>query len=171
MNDTSKKLNLLIRLLLALLFLWITYRILRTNFWFFGLMLLLAAIAAILVGPLTALITKPIGSIFSTGSKSRRINLMFSLPEARIMEGRYEDALDLLKQMIPRDPQRLEVYMRIMSLALKHLGQPEVAREIFHTGMKELKDLGKRRILATEYRRLTTLFRETKPERSDSFNE
>jgi sporulation-control protein spo0M len=29
------------------------------------------------------------------------------------MDGMYEDALDLLEIMICRDPQRLEIYMRI----------------------------------------------------------
>jgi len=76
------------------------------------------------------------------------------------MQGEYEEALDLLKIMIPRDPQRLEVYIRIMNLAVYHMKQPEIAKDAFHTGNLNMKDLRKRKILASEYRRLIALCRE-----------
>lgn len=116
---------------------------------------------------LSMLIANPLGSVFFPKSGNPEINLMFSMPEARIMEGRYEEALDLLKIMIPRDPCRLEVYMRIMNLALNHMKQPETARDAFHIGMKNLKDLRKRKILAHEYRRFMLLFRETHENEQD----
>ncbi len=50
------------------------------------------------------------------------------------MERRYEEALDLLQIMICRDPQRLEVYMRIMNLAVYKMKQPEIAKDAFSTG-------------------------------------
>ncbi len=77
------------------------------------------------------------------------------------MAGRYEEALDLLTEMIPRDPQRLEVYMRIMNLAVYKMKQPKIAKDTFHTGIKNLKNLRRRKILAAEYRRLMTLFKDT----------
>jgi hypothetical protein len=117
--------------------------------------------ACFLGEPLSALITEPLGSIFNPRSSNQEINLMFSMPEARIMEGRYEEALDLLKKMIPKDIQRLEVYMRIMNLAVNRLQQPDIARDTFHIGMKNLKNLRKRKVLAHEYGRLMVLFRET----------
>ncbi len=120
----------------------------------------LVPVAYLLGPPLTALVVDPAGSIFFPESGTREINLMFSMPEARIMEGKYEEALELLKEMIPRDPQRLEIYMRIMGLAVNRMKQPDVARETFHAGVKNLNDLRKRRVLAREYRRLMVLFRE-----------
>ena len=73
------------------------------------------------------------------------------------MEGRYKEALDLLQILIQRDPQRLEVYMRIMNLAVNRMKQPELARDAFHIGINNLKDIRKRRILAIEYRMLMAL--------------
>ena len=77
------------------------------------------------------------------------------------MQGKYEDALVLLKELVSRDPQRLEVYLRIMNLAVKKMKQPEIAKDTFHTGITNLKDLKKRKILADEYKWLMTLSKDT----------
>ncbi|MCK4807868.1 MAG: hypothetical protein KAT09_09485, partial [Candidatus Aegiribacteria sp.] len=100
-------------------------------------------------------------SIFNPESVSREINLGFGVIEARIMDGMYEEALDMLKKMICMDPGRLEIYMRIMNLAVKDMKQPEIAKDAFHTGIKNLKNLRKRKILAFEYRELMALCRDT----------
>jgi len=113
--------------------------------------------AFLLAEPLSLLVSNPFRSIFNPQSISREIHLNFSIPEARIMQGKYEEAFDLLSEMVPRDPQRLEVYLRIMNLAVKKMKQPEIAKDTFHTGITNLKDLKKRKILADEYRWLMSL--------------
>jgi len=65
----------------------------------------------------------------------------------------------MFHEMILTAPLRLEIYLRIIDLALRHLNEPEVARNAFHLGLKNLKSLEKRKYLAEEYRRLTSLFR------------
>lgn len=115
----------------------------------------------IMAEPLSLLVSNPFRSIFNPQSHSREIHLNFSIPEARIMQGRYEDALVLLKELIPRDPQRLEVYLRIMNLAVSKMKQPEIAKDTFHTGITNLKDLKKRKILADEYKWLMTLCKDS----------
>ncbi|MCD4702152.1 MAG: hypothetical protein K8S24_09890 [Candidatus Aegiribacteria sp.] len=124
--------------------------------------------AFILVEPLSLLVSNPVGSIFNPKSVSWEINLGFSMVEARIMDGMYEEALDLLKKMIPRDPERLDIYMRIMSLAVNDMKQPEIAKDAFHTGIKNLKNLRKRKILAFEYRELMALCRDTHVNENDT---
>ncbi|MCK4505007.1 MAG: hypothetical protein KAW14_05280 [Candidatus Aegiribacteria sp.] len=114
--------------------------------------------AFILVGPISIIISNPAGSIFNPGRRRNEPALMFSLPEARIMHGEYHEALKMLFKMIPRAPLRLEIYIRIIDLALRHLKEPEVARNAFHLGLKNLKSLEKRKYLAEEYRRLMSLF-------------
>jgi hypothetical protein len=111
--------------------------------------------------PLSLLISNPVRSIFNPQSHSREIHLNFSIPEARIMKGKSEEALDLMQIMICRDPQRLEIYMRIMNLAVNKMKQQEIAKDTFHTGIKNLKDLKKRKILADEHRWLMTLSKDT----------
>ena len=164
MNDTEYALRLLLkRFLISLPFfavsvlLYVPLSIPR-SFW--GILPLIIP-AFLLTEPLSLLISNPVRSLFNPGSVSREIRMNFSIPEARIMAGRYEDALDLLQIMICRDPQRLEVYMRIMNLAVYKMKQPEIAKDAFHTGNKNMKDLGKRKILADEYRRLAALCRDT----------
>lgn len=159
MNDTEYALRLLLKRFLISLPFFVLSVIL---FLPLSMKSLLAAFTLIppaifLTEPLSLLISEPVGSIFNPKTVLQEINLGFSIPEARIMEGRYEDALDLLKKMIPRDPQRLDVYMRIMNLAVNHMKQPEIARDAFHSGIKNMKNLRKRKILASEYRGLMAL--------------
>jgi hypothetical protein len=113
--------------------------------------------AFIMARPITALVFNRAGYIFNPKSGNTEINLNFSLIEAEIMERRYDEALDMLEAMIPRAPERLEIYMRMMNLVSTHMGQPERVREVFKIGMKNLKDLGSRNVLAQEYRRLKLL--------------
>ena len=123
--------------------------------------------AYILAEPLSLLVSRHVGSLFNPKPMSREIRLSFSIPESRIMEGKYEEALDLLEIMICRDPKRLEIYLRIMNLAVYKMKQPEIARGAFQTGLKKMKDLRKRKILADEYRRLMTIYRDTQDNEQD----
>ena len=115
--------------------------------------------AFIIVGPLSTIVSSPAGGIFNPGKRTKESALMFSFPEARIMHGEYHKALELFYDMILAAPLNLEVYLRIIDLALRHLNDPEVARNAFRLGLRNLKSLEKRKYLAEEYRRLTGLFR------------
>ncbi len=117
--------------------------------------------AYLLAEPLSRLVSNPFGSIFNPKPKNRQISLMFSIPEAQIMEGRYKEALDSLWKLKARDPKRLEVYIRIMNIAVNRMREIDVARNAFKEGLRNLKDLEDKKILAFEYRRLRILFRET----------
>ena len=164
MNDKEYALRLLLkRFLISIPFLLLSLRLfipLSFSKAFFA-PLPLVIVAFLLTEPLSLLISNPVRSLFNPGSMNREIHLNFSIPEARIMQGRFEEALVLLKELIPRDPQRLEVYMRIMNLAVSKMKQPEIARTAFQEGLKNMKDLRKRKILAAEYSRLMTLYRDT----------
>lgn len=78
---------------------------------------------------------------------------MFSIAESRIMEREYDEALSLLNEVIPQDPERLEIYLRIMNLAMEKMNRPEKARDAFRAGLKNLKDTGERKTLVREYKR------------------
>lgn len=116
--------------------------------------------AFILVGPLSTIVSSPVGGIFNPGKRSKESSLLFSFPEARIMHGEYPEALELFYDMILMAPSNLEIYLRIIDLSLRHLNDPDVARSAFHLGLKNMKSLEKRKYLAEEYRRLTRLFRQ-----------
>ena len=115
----------------------------------------LLVVGAILLGkPIAALLTSSASSILFPGSAGREVSLMFSIPEARILERKYDEALSLFKEMIPKDPDRLEIYMRIMNLAVEKMKQPGIARDAFRAGLKNLTNAEDKRILAGQYKRL-----------------
>ncbi len=117
--------------------------------------ILVLAIGGILLGkPLAALLTSSASSILFPASAGREVNLMFSIAETRIMEKKYDKALSLFNEMIPQDPERLEIYLRIMHLAMEKMNRPEKAREAFRAGLENIKDADDRKTLVREYKRL-----------------
>ena len=111
-------------------------------------------------GPVAALVTDPVKGVHFSWKKGRGERLPFSLPEAMVMEGKLDEALDQYRGMLARDPQNLEVYLRIVELTLLQMKKPDLARDFLHRGMKKLRKQSQRDSLAAEYRRLMTLFRE-----------
>lgn len=110
----------------------------------------------LLAKPLGAVLTSSAGSIIFPTSQSNEVSLIFGIPETRIMQGEYDKALSLYKDMILLDPDRLEVYLRIMKLAVRKMKQPEIAKDAFHSGLKNLTDIKERERLALEYKNLMT---------------
>jgi len=118
-----------------------------------GLILLVFA-SLLLIRPLTELLTLTSGSVFFPRKMKSKANLMFSIADTKIMRGEYDEALRQLKQMIPEDPDRLELYIRIMKLAVEKMKQPEIAKDAFHTGLQNLTTQRNRKILANNYKEL-----------------
>ncbi|MCD6587511.1 MAG: tetratricopeptide repeat protein [Candidatus Fermentibacteraceae bacterium] len=108
----------------------------------------------LLAPPLLSVITGSAGSIFFPRKGRQQVNLMFSIPESRIMEGKYNEALKLLQDMIPRDPKRLEIYIRIMDLAINKMHQPETAMEALQKGLKKITSRNDKKALKEHYSRL-----------------
>jgi len=117
-----------------------------------GILFLLVG-ALLLMPPVLSVITRSTGSIFFPGKGRHQVNLMFSIPESRIMEGKYNEALRLLQDMVSKDPKRLEIYIRIMDLAINKMHQPETAMEAFQKGLKRISHDDKR-VLKEHYSRL-----------------
>ncbi len=129
----------------------------------FGLFLFLIG-AFILIQPLFNLIFSPVGSLIFSFSPSKEIPLNFSIPKAKIMHGNYDEALKLYKEMIPNDPKRVEVYIRIINLTALHMEQPDEALEAFQTGLRNISDPTGRQKLSTKYQRAMSTFRANTPE-------
>lgn len=114
--------------------------------------------AFILAEPLSELLAHPLGSIYNPGKRRTGPALMFSQPDACIMRGRYDRAMELYRAMIPVDPRDVRIYQGMIDLALRHLHDHELAGEVFHQGMTAMESTEARRLLADEYRRLLALF-------------
>lgn len=118
-----------------------------------GLFSLLAG-AFLLAKPIVELLTSSASSILFPTSSGREVIHLFSIAESRIMERKYDEALVLYQEMIHRDPGRLEIYMRIMNLAVYKMKQPGVADQTYRTGKRNLINRKDRKILTREYKRL-----------------
>jgi hypothetical protein len=108
----------------------------------------------LLIRPLTELLTGASGSLYFPQKTSREANLMFSIVDTEIMHQEYDEALRQLKEMISEDPDRLEIYIRIMKLAVNKMKQPEIAKDAFHEGLQNLTIQRNRRILVNTYKEL-----------------
>lgn len=163
-EEVKQALNLLLkRLLISLPFiaigvwLFIPYSITS----FFALVPF-TIVGALLTGPLTSLFCQPAGSLFNPRPGRREPHLALSLPESRIMDGKYDEALKQYREMLEVDPQRLEIWIRILELAFKHMKQPEAAHEVFSRGMKVISRLPDRELLCKEYQRFRAQYRENR---------
>ncbi len=107
-----------------------------------------------LIRPITELLTLTSGSVIFPRKMNSKAGLMFSIAETKIMQKEYDEALRQLKEMIQEDPDRLEIYTRIMKLAVNRMKQPEIAKDAFHTGLQNLTTQRDRTVLADTYKEL-----------------
>jgi hypothetical protein len=118
-----------------------------------GLILLVFA-SLLLIRPLTEILTLTSGSAIFPRRLNRKATLMFSIADTKIMHKEYDEALRQLKEMIPEDPDTLEIYTRIMKLAVNKMKQPEIAKDAFHEGLQNLTTQRDRTVLADTYKEL-----------------
>jgi len=133
--------------------------------------MLMVIVGILLSHPLAELVAQPAGSLYNPVGKNEKVRHLFSIAEGRIIDGRYREALELYREMLLKDPYRLEIYLRIIKLAFTHMKDTVVARETLSHGMKNLKKLEERKILSEEYRRLKILYREKNPDLEISLTE
>ncbi len=159
MNDTRQSLKFLLkRLLIALpLIIVFMYLMIPLRDISFFAAFLLVPVGLLLAKPLTELIGSGTSSILFPTTAGREVNLMFSIAESRVMETKYDEALYLYEDMIPKDPDRLEIYIRIIDLAIYKMKRPEIAREALRKGLTNLKEAEERIILAKHFKRIQDL--------------
>jgi len=113
--------------------------------------------AFILAEPVSELFAHPFGSLYHPDERRTGPALMFSQPEACIMRGRYDRAMQLYRDMIPAAPGEVRIYEGMIDLAVRHLRDRELAADAFHRGMTAVQTPEDRRRLADEYSRLVAL--------------
>ena len=120
---------------------------------------LLVPPAIILAPPIAELFAGPMASFYHPEEKRGAPRLMFSLPEACIMKGRYAQAMEHYRELRRQDPARVQVSIRMIDLALRYLQDPGQASDAYHEGMAAADTQEKRTWLAEEYGRLMTSYR------------
>jgi hypothetical protein len=103
----------------------------------------LFGIAFIIVGscivafPLAELFARPLMSLYwPTGSGPAQPN--FSIPEAHVKQGRYEQAMIEYEAIAQQKPDELRAYLGMVEVAFRDLKDPERAAAVYRQGMDHL---------------------------------
>ena len=112
--------------------------------------------AFIMAGPIASMVTGPVGGVFHPGRRTGG-SMMYSIPEARIAHGRFDEAMDLYREMAIKSPNTTEIYLRMIRLAADLMEDMDLAHDVLSMGLRNLRDQKERETLAAEYRRLRNL--------------
>lgn len=140
-------LNFLIRVLLAAPFVYIFFTV--SAFLLSPIFLVVAAI--ILAQPLAELVVDSLSNLFTSSARFDRPQPIYSIPEARRAEGKYEEAMEGFESLIEKHPQEVHAYVEMIEIAHTHLHDADRARAIYERGLHALKDKSKRAALTRIY--------------------
>ena len=121
----------------------------------FGLLMLMAGVA-ILTPPLTQLFVEPLDLLFSPGRRFTKPQPIYSIPEAKVKQGRHEEAWSLYEEIIEKHPERLKPYVKMIDIAIVHLKDWERATAIYQRGMAALPKQKDRETLTKLYKAMST---------------
>jgi tetratricopeptide (TPR) repeat protein len=94
-----------------------------------ALCVLLAILAIFIIGrPLVDWVGDMVGRIWMPGDSSFNWQPQYSIAEARVKEGLYQEAVASFRDYITQYPQEPTPHLRIADLQLKHLDDPQAAR-------------------------------------------
>ena len=77
--------------------------------------------------PLIRRVGEKTGTLYMPSDSSSRIVPEYSVAEARVKEGRYQEAIDEYRQVIEKHPDDIYAHLRIADVALQHLNDPKTA--------------------------------------------
>ena len=147
-EDTAGVLRLLLKRFLIALPLLVAGFLIMGRLFIPGLFLSIAG-GAIIARPIAHVLGSMFVSvIFPRGRETSEP--AFSFVDARIMDGRLDEALNMYYAMLPEHSGSLELYLRIMKLGDMRRSFAEI-REAFSLGLKNLPLLRDRKVLAAEY--------------------
>lgn len=144
-------LTFLIRVLLATPFLVIFFTVSASLLSPFFLVIA----ALILARPVCELIVDSASGLFTSSARFDRPQPVYSIPQARRAEGKFEEAMTGFEALISKHPEEVHAYVEMIEIAVKDLHDTERARDIYERGQSALKDASKKAALATLYRGIT----------------
>ena len=133
------------------------------GFGLLGVALLLTG-AVLLALPLARVFAEPFGAIFWQSERFDRPQPMYSIPEARRQEGRFEEALEGFQAIADEHPDEVRPWSAMLEIAVVQLDDKDRATAIFQRGMEALAKETAKEHLAREYHR--TIHRKPAPGRS-----
>ena len=116
---------------------------------------LLAAI--ILAVPVATLVAQPTGTLFYPGLRNDRPQPNYSIVQAQVKRGHYEEALSAYEKLAAEYPGEIRPHIGMLEVALVHLKDPARASEIYHRAAARLKHKPDRDIVWQRYRQFASL--------------
>ena len=127
--------------------------------------LLLCIVGATLVAPsLAELIAEPAGSIYLPPGHADRPTPMYGIADALRAKGDARGALDYLEQLAAEHPHALDVYVRMVDIAVRDLHDPDLAEAFYHRGVAAMRHDGDKAALAVMYRGIASRLKPPEPE-------
>jgi len=90
--------------------------------------------------PAARRIAEPWGGIFFPAERFKQTKPMYSIPESRIANGMYEEAMAEYEKIILEYPSEMKPYLDMMTVAMDYLRDPDWANTIYQRGMQTLED-------------------------------
>jgi tetratricopeptide (TPR) repeat protein len=117
---------------------------------------------------ITSILSEPWGSLYGSGQRSKRPRAMYSIPEARRINGHYEEAIKEYQKIADTYPDQLRAYVAMIEISVVYLSDEERAMAFFREGAANLKRAEDKEALAKMFSAIRTRFDEPKPPRKIS---
>ena len=117
---------------------------------------------------ITSMLSEPWGSLYAGGQRSKRPRAMYSIPEARRINGHYEEAITEYQKIADTYPDQLRAYVAMIEIAVVYLSDEERATAFFREGVANLKRAEDKEALAKMFSAMRTRFGEPEPQRKIS---
>ena len=120
--------------------------------------------AIIVAFPLARLVAQPTGYLFYPELRSGRPRPNYSIVEAKVQKGEYEEAITAYAKIAAAYPDEIKTHIGMIKVAMVHLKDPVRASELYHRAAATLKHRPDKQIVWSRYRQFASLV-ESKRER------
>ena len=110
--------------------------LLKIGLGFFFILLSVCVLAFGIAGVLSA----PFSDLIFPVTRSKRVPPAYSVPQARVKEGRYEEAIALYEDITEDYPNEVKSYIEMISICFDRLKDPDRAERIYRKGRGGLKE-------------------------------
>ena len=127
----------------------------------------LIVIGGIIIGaPLARLIAEPSGSLFYPGTRTGKVEPVYSVPESLRKKGDYEEAMAGFEAITISHPDEVKPYIEMIDIAVMDLRDANRADDIYRRGMATLGKEEDRKVLTGMHRAIRSrLEKPAEPER------
>jgi hypothetical protein len=107
----------------------------------------LIASAAIVARPVVYFLTRGAGSLFFPNSTSQNKPPLYSMAQAKRIQGNYNDAFQLYNEIVKVHPQELSAWRAMVEISLDNLKDVKLAQKVLEKGLHAIPTVNGRDLL------------------------